>query len=1165
MVVIGNSNPFSLVNFLTKQEAANCKLMTGHLREFFEESLLWKNVTNDCASARQVLVLYGQYAKWHEKNGEQVLLRLLKSSKVDSLDSLKKLTAIVSGGWGDHFFACATTSRLSYYSAEEIKEMIDLFHSVTAANRQVAVDIESFDNGGKEYLLKLLEKPPQSNSLGPEVPTLSGLDTILKGATSLHFADFKSSVIRYLVALNQVERLPVSTYLQFFRSIDTEHASLPKEVKNFIVLVVLLVTTTDQGAVQYPNDQEELRQFLDLIASVYSECGEVVVKNLSLAPCAYKSVSLGECSRVLSLLLTVFRDHECRTELLAHISGFSNNALSLRDLGKKLELLATSQLNFEVDDQESSNALRDKFLGKLDGSAVLHPFPEDVVVKIIGQYEVVKRYCNEYRLLKIEELVAIAAGISAKLKSAPADDNDILKLVAVGRLAIRLEYSMYLYDTQVCTVLLELAYKQGVVAQVKTGEGKTKIIALIGFVLAQTTKDSPGFIISSSQALAIRDYEDHCDFYRKFGVHTSHICERSFDKSCFQGQILYGTATDFEFVIMREMLNGEKIFPPTVVNGTKRFSWAIIDEIDNLTIDTALSGARLSLPAEVRSDWVYEPIYRFVKQRVVSGNNGFDKTQLVGDLRKNLLEYRGGKYAARLNEFSDKKLGVWIESSIKSLHSYREKADYIVACEYEGNEPRSRDIRIVDAKNTGRIMHGSRWGHGLHEFVEVKHGIDVQQESICPISISHPVFYQMFDAVYGITGTIGSAVERSELKDVYSLDSYDVPTYRPLLRKDMPTKIYNTDLEYYRSIIDVARGCGQAGRPLLLLCETIEDTEELAKQFLSESIKYEVLNEIQKKLEKEIIEGAGLPGAVTIATNTAGRGTDIKPSLESLLNGGLHAVFVFEPESERVEFQGRGRAGRQGQPGSSEIVLSKERLVKDKPLFAALDTETIVVRLAAIRESKALKEKNQRLFHAVAEREVFAMVDDFYKKMNAFSSLGNNSFVLNKLIGFLNSRRVSSNEVRDYSGSLRKNRQIIDEALELLTNSGDAKNQWRSLIEKIFKRMRDQIIHDFATEFKEEVSDSIQYSTAEFNQSLKNPFEFLFKKVEQGVAVEIGVLGVEELFSRHSLEMKQRIKAQYTQSSVKWEKYFDDTGLGVLVYLGELLRIDLSVFKADRW
>lgn len=300
---------------------------------------------------------------------------------------------------------------------------------------------------------------------------------------------------------------------------------------------------------------------------------------------------------------------------------------------------------------------------------------------------------------------------------------------------------------------------------------------------------------------------------------------------------------------------------------------------------------------------------------------------------------------------------------------------------------------IVDYSNTGQLRYGSRWSQGIHEFVEAKEGLEPESANLTIASLAHPSFFGRYDLLLGVTGTMGAKEERREVASVYKCLSFDVPTHRPRRLQQLPMVLHDvpTRREFGQRVIEAASAEADKGRPVLVLCLSLQDTVLLRELAAAVRLpKVQLLTKVQDEDEELVVMRAGAPGTVTIATNAAGRGTDIRLTPESVEAGGLHVIVSFLPDNLRVEEQGIGRAGRQGQPGTAQLVLDLQRdpgardvtngmtmlpMIRhtlDEPKLRAM-RDSHVKRVSAYRSKLATKEKERFAVMAAFERDLAAL------------------------------------------------------------------------------------------------------------------------------------------------------------------------------------------------
>ncbi|NQY73282.1 MAG: hypothetical protein HRT90_00805 [Candidatus Margulisbacteria bacterium] len=616
--------------------------------------------------------------------------------------------------------------------------------------------------------------------------------------------------------------------------------------------------------------------------------------------------------------------------------------------------------------------------------------------EVIADYLDIQRLGKEMVALPVSDLQSQAKEI---IRAGHWSPGDTTRFLAIARELIRRTYQIFPYNTQMYTVLGLLRYKpeslSGRLAQVRTGEGKSTIIALLSVLLA--AKGLSVDIVTSSRYLAKRDEKKYRPFFELFGLSSSHICmERPTSKN-FSGDIVFGTNTDFEFAIMRDQLFnaqsrvknvGDRVVP-------KPFHAVIVDEVDNMFIDKSRNSARMGVSATSKDQWIFRLIFSFVSFGRASG---FDP---VSDFKARLKHIDPD----RQWEFSDFDIRKWIVSAQGALTEYVEGRDYVVKIEEnigdDGSKSHQKSIVIMDYQHTGQLSTGSRWQNGIHEFLELKHGIKMGQKSKTGAAMGHPVYFGEYDQLFGLSGTMGSRVEREEIQNVYDVDTFDVPSHLTNRRVNLQPVYQHTKEEYYTYIFSEIDKMKALGRPVLILVRTTNDSLEISAKMKEKHMTHHVLNAIQEEDEDYIISRAGNAGMVTVATNTAGRGTDIILSRDALEAGGLHVIFGFYPINDRVEAQGIGRAGRQGQPGSSQIVVHSQdeamaqiQLFEREELFRALllgdaskleiKSEQVFEKLKAARVQNTHMESISRQHHAKIEQINHEMLTQFYDKLRVW-------------------------------------------------------------------------------------------------------------------------------------------------------------------------------------
>jgi preprotein translocase subunit SecA len=450
---------------------------------------------------------------------------------------------------------------------------------------------------------------------------------------------------------------------------------------------------------------------------------------------------------------------------------------------------------------------------------------------------------------------------------------------------------------------------QGKIAEMVTGEGKTLVSTMPAYLNALTGKGV--HIVTVNDYLARRDYEWMKPIHSFLGLtvgviqHDMHPYER---QAAYRADITYGTNNEFGFDYLRDNLEKR---PDLCVQRSQHY--AIIDEIDSILVDEARTPLIISGRPEKPTDLYYKVDEAVRKLREGVHYEVEEKGKHV------IMSEEGMAEAERLmgieNLYMDDSLGVvhMIEQSIRAHHFYKRDDEYVV---------KDSEILIVD-EFTGRTMEGRRWGDGLHQAIEAKEGVAVQFEQQTVASITYQNLFLLYDKICGMTGT--ATTEAVEFDSTYGLEVVPVPTNLPLIREDLNDLVFATEDGKFRYVAGEIERIHEKGRPVLVGTVSIEKSERMAEILEERGIDdYQVLNAKHHEREAAIISNAGKRGAITIATNMAGRGTDIKLGEGVREAGGLAIIGTERHDSRRIDNQLRGRCGRQGDPGTTQFFLSLE-------------------------------------------------------------------------------------------------------------------------------------------------------------------------------------------------------------------------------------------------
>lgn len=593
-------------------------------------------------------------------------------------------------------------------------------------------------------------------------------------------------------------------------------------------------------------------------------------------------------------------------------------------------------------------------------------------------------------------------------------DKILPEAFAVCREASKRVNGMRHYDVQ---LIGGITLHEGKIAEMKTGEGKTLMATLAIYLNAISGKGV--HVVTVNDYLATRDAELNRPLFEFLGLTVGVIYSQqpSYEKfDAYRADITYGTNNEYGFDYLRDNMvfsMDEKKQRP--------LNYCIIDEIDSILIDEARTPLIISGAAE-DSAHLYALINTIIPRLIRSKDEEANKDNKDGDFwidEKNRaieISEKGyekiEKFLVEVGELGEKEslysparlpLLAHVQAAIRAHHIFVKNVHYIVD---EG------EVVIVD-ENTGRTMPGRRWSEGLHQAVEAKEGVEIQAENQTMATTTFQNYFRLYDKLSGMTGTADT--EAAEMKSTYDLDVVIIPTHRPIARVDMNDQIFLTKLGKYQGIIRQIREITAKGAPVLVGTATIEASEELSFLLDQEGIAHNVLNAKQHEREAEIIAQAGRPKAVTIATNMAGRGTDIilggnwQAGVENLHElseeqkqalhadwlvkneqvkqaGGLHIIGSERHESRRIDNQLRGRAGRQGDPGYSRFFLSLE---DDLMRIFAGDRVVNMMRAMGLKEDEAIEHKMVSKSIENAQGKVEARDFDARKNLLKYDDVAN--------------------------------------------------------------------------------------------------------------------------------------------------------------------------------
>ena len=568
--------------------------------------------------------------------------------------------------------------------------------------------------------------------------------------------------------------------------------------------------------------------------------------------------------------------------------------------------------------------------------------------RVIKQYQKIVNLINDYErkisVLSDEDLSNKTLEFKELLANGKTLDDILPEAFAVVREASKRVLGMRHFDVQ---LIGGIALHEGKIAEMRTGEGKTLVATSPVYLNALTGKGV--HVVTVNDYLAKRDGEQMGQVYGFLGLDTSIIVSGMSDfkkKEAYAADITYGTNHEFGFDYLRDNL---KFRVEDMV--MRPFNYAVVDEVDSILIDEARTPLIISGPDDNASQ-MYVDVNSVVKDITEEDYEKDPKTRAINlteagiaKIEKRLMDI--GLIDSPLYDSSNVSMVYYVNCALKANKLFKRDVDYMV---------KDGQILIID-EFTGRAMEGRRYSEGLHQALEAKEGVEVQAESQTIASISYQNLFRMYPKLSGMTGT--AMTEEAEFDEIYKLKVVTIPPNKPVIRKDQEDSIFLTLEEKDRAVVKLIKECSERRQPVLVGTTNLDRSEYISSLLTKEGIKHNVLNAKQHEREAIIISEAGAPGAVTIATNMAGRGTDIKlgGSVETRISlecqdiedpiereekiqqikedvkrkneevkqlGGLFVVGTERNESRRIDNQLRGRSGRQGDPGASKYFLSLE-------------------------------------------------------------------------------------------------------------------------------------------------------------------------------------------------------------------------------------------------
>ncbi|AWD61789.1 preprotein translocase subunit SecA [Limosilactobacillus reuteri] len=517
----------------------------------------------------------------------------------------------------------------------------------------------------------------------------------------------------------------------------------------------------------------------------------------------------------------------------------------------------------------------------------------------------VESYAKQMSELTDEQLQAKTDEFRERYKKGESLDHMLPEAFAVSREGAKRVLGLYPFHVQ---IMGGIVLHEGNIAEMRTGEGKTLTATMPVYLNAISGKGV--HVITVNEYLSKRDATEMGQLYNWLGCSVSiNNSEMSLDqkREAYKADIMYSTNSEIGFDYLRDNM---AVYKEDQVQ--RGLNYALVDEVDSILIDEARTPLIISGPGTGTSK-LYKQTDRFVKQLKKDVDYKIDLESKTVSLTDEGIK-RAEKYFNLKNLYDPENTALThhLDQALRANYIMLLDKDYVV---------QDGEVLIVDSF-TGRVMEGRRFSDGLHQAIEAKEGVEIQEENKTMANITYQNLFRMYNKLAGMTGT--AKTEQEEFREIYNMETITIPTNRPVQRKDEPDLLYPTLQSKFAAVVDRIKKLHAKGQPILVGTVAVETSEYLSQLLDKENIPHVVLNAKNHAKEAEIVKNAGQKGAVTIATNMAGRGTDIKlgPGVREI--GGLAVIGTERHESRRIDNQLRGRSGRQGDPGLSQFYLSLE-------------------------------------------------------------------------------------------------------------------------------------------------------------------------------------------------------------------------------------------------
>lgn len=751
------------------------------------------------------------------------------------------------------------------------------------------------------------------------------------------------------------------------------------------------------------------------------------------------------------------------------------------------------------------------FLSKIFGSRnqrIIKRFSK--VVERINQLE------SEFEALSDEEVRSKTSEFKARLEKGETLDNILPEAFAAVREASKRTLGMRHFDVQ---LIGGMTLHQGKIGEMRTGEGKTLVATLPVYLNALTGQGV--HVITVNDYLAQRDAEWMTPVYNFLGMSVGVILSgqsHEQKQAAYAADITYGTNNEYGFDYLRDNMAFEK-----EQRVQRELNFAVIDEVDSILIDEARTPLIISGQAEDSSE-MYRAINQLIPKLTVQEKESEEGEEDTGDYtidekgkQANLTELGQERVEELLRQSGllPEEQSLYSPASIMLLHHvnaalrahtlFKKDVDYVV---------KDNEVVIVD-EHTGRTMPGRRWSDGLHQAVEAKEGVNIQNENQTLASITFQNYFRLYNKLSGMTGTADT--EATELHMIYGLEVVVIPTNKPMQRQDLPDLIYLSKEEKYAAIIEEIKHLQSKGQPILVGTVSIESSELISKALKKAKVKHQVLNAKFHAKEADIIAQAGRAGSVTIATNMAGRGTDIvlggnlqsdidalgeNPSEEQIAKakeewqqrhdevlaaGGLAIIGTERHESRRIDNQLRGRAGRQGDHGLSRFYLSLE---DDLMRIFASERLGMMMQRLGWEEGEALEHKMVSRAIENAQRKVEQRNFDMRKNLLEYDDVANDQ---RRVIYEQRNELMESDDIQETVEDMRYD--VVQDVINQYVPPQSIEEMWD------IKGLEQRLEQDFAIELPVQkwLDEDDKFAEEEIREKVYNEIQVAYAEKESAL------------------------------------------------------------------